>query len=107
MARYSPSIDDGSNQRRTRTPARHARPADPADAAARLDAWLRDRPAPPRDVGRRPASGRELAVSRIATAARQWVDQRRVGIVRQQSPRALLLADGGGPQASDRRAQGI
>ena len=48
VARYSPSIDDGSNQRRAGTPARHTRPADPADAAAWLDARLRHRPAPPR-----------------------------------------------------------
>ncbi len=87
--------------------ARDARPADPEDAPAPIDAWVRHCAAPADELGRGAAGGRELAVPRAPTAAAERVGKGRVGRVRQQPSGAVLHPHRGGPKAPRRRAPGI
>src|SRR5262249_21634600 len=85
--------NEGTLSEPHRASARHARPVDLADAAMGSPARLRHQRGYPLSLGRDPASGYRLPVSRAAPPRKAEMDCVRVEDFRQQPAREVLPAD--------------
>src|SRR5208282_4700987 len=80
-----------------------AGPADSADAAMGLAAWLWNQRGDPESLRRVAAGGYRLAVSGAAPAGKAEMDYRAMENLREQAAGEILSTDGGGKEATDPR----